>query len=306
VFPDAQPNSDAGTNTHPDATVLDAAPGVDATTGNPDAASNPDAAPVSYTTLTVANAVAMVGTTKNVEIDNAVVVAENCYQSGGQTVGTFYLQDASPAGPGLSVYRSSSDATPYPGSCNPSGSLVGAVVTVQGYLGTFDGSIQISGKKAKGTNPAVPLVITVVNMTGGTVAGGAESPAGNPITAGTMSEYAHTLAPSAAHPEQVGNLIKFSGPLSITSSTTDPGPIETNSDGGIKPLGFSINGVWVDDDNVYTNCIKPKLDGGTIMNTITFPNGIQGMWDRYSDYYSSQNPPTVPVLVPMNCNDLTP
>jgi hypothetical protein len=76
-------------------------------------------------------------------------------------------------------------------------------------------------------------------------------------------------------------------------------------DAGSHPRGFEVmGGLWVDDSNVYTNCIKTLgLDGGVL----PLANGLSGVWDHYQDYYSgtAQMPaPVVPVLIPQNCHDL--
>jgi hypothetical protein len=121
-----------------------------------------------------------------------------------------------------------------------------------------------------------------------------------PLMANTTSEYAHTM--TGAHPEQVGNVLVFSGPMTVTNSAAF---VNTNNDGGTHTEGFEVTGgLWVDDSFIYKSCIQP-LDGGVL----NLPNGIRGVWDRYQDYYAgtAANPaPTVPVLYPTSCADLMP
>jgi hypothetical protein len=141
----------------------------------------------------------------------------------------------------------------------------------------------------------VNLVITIVGS-GGTVMSGALPPAGNPIAISNSSEYAHTM--TDAHPEQVGNVVTFPGPLQVTNSAAF---VNTNSDGGTRTEGFEVTGgIWVDDTFIYRNCLS---DAG-----VNLSNGIRGVWDRYQDYYSgtAMSPaPTVPVLYPMSCSDVS-
>jgi hypothetical protein len=134
--------------------------------------------------------------------------------------------------------------------------------------------------------------------------GGAESPAGSPVSVATANQAEYVHSASNPHPEQLGQVLAFGG-VSVTN-TAPTGFTKTGSDGGgAVPEGFEITGgVWVDDSNVYYDCIKP-LDGG--VNGLSLPNGVKGVWDRYQDYYAgtAQNPaPIVPVLVPLTCSDL--
>jgi hypothetical protein len=261
--------------------------GMDATTSNPDASTN-------FTVTTVQNAVNNYTAATDIEVDNVVIVAENHYTSttNGGTVGTFWIQDVgAAAGPGLSVYHSSNDSTMFPTAVGTS--AVGYVVNIKGHLSKYSGDLQISSHSKTG----VALSITVVSMNGTTM-GGAESPAGNPITVANAADYAHTN--TNAHPEQVSNVIKFGGPLTVTNAMAF---VSTGSDGGTKPEGFEITGsIWVNDSIVYHDCLK-TLDGGVM--GLNLNNGIRGVWSRYSDYYSSMNPPTYPVLTPTQCSDLT-
>jgi hypothetical protein len=250
-----------------------------------DTGSGPTDSGVTIMSITVAQAVQSFSTYKGntVQITNAVVTAVTG-QGGPSVAGTFYIMDQGGT-IGVAVYHSKTDSATFP--------AVGNLVTVQGRLSDFNGSIQISSSTTHGVMEQV-----TINSGSGTVMGGAVPPAGNPISPGNPSEYAHTNA--GAHPEQIGNYLSFGGPL---TASTDPGFIYTNADGGTRPEGFSVtNNIWVDDSNIYTACIK-KLDGG-------LPNlssGIKGVWDQYQDYYagSAMNPaPHVPVLFPMTCSDI--
>src|SRR5207244_1552424 len=122
----------------------------------------------------------------------------------------------------------------------------------------------------------ITLNIQVISSNG-RAAGGAYTPAGAPINASAPMDYAHAALDN--HAEQVGNVIQFSGPLSISNAAAF---VQTNRDGGTHPEGFEITGgLWVDDSYVYRDCIAP-LDGGV-------PNlarGIRGVWDRYQDFYA--------------------
>src|SRR6185437_15972255 len=63
-------------------------------------------------------------------------------------------------------------------------------------------------------------------------------------------------------------------------------------------------GVWVDDSNVYYNCMRHLgPDGGTLFPDLQ--GGIRGVWDRYQDPGNS-SATTYPVLIPMSCDDLNP
>jgi hypothetical protein len=286
--------NDAMTNTHPDASTLDANSNQDASGGqdsggggNDATSGGNDASMTNFQVTTVHEAASNFTVAKDVEIDNAVIIADNHYVStSGGTVGTFFILDMNGTGPGLAVYHGSKDTTPYPMG-GP-----GAVVTVKGHLASFDGELQISSN----TRANVTLDISE-SQNHGTVQGGAVPPAGNPttITAST-SEYAHTQ--TNPHPEQVGTVIKFTG----TQITQANAFVSTDKDGGTTPRGFAVNyQLWVDDSLVYHDCIK-TLDGG--VNALSLPNGIRGVWERYIDYYGNRNL-TLPVLLPTSCADLT-
>jgi hypothetical protein len=205
----------------------------------------------------------------------------------GAVTATYYLQDPGATGPGLSVYSGARDTAPVPN--------IGDMVSVTGRLSYYDGALQL----ASSSRYAVTLQ-TTINANGGTTGGGAYPPAGSPLSATGMSGYASSL--SNPHPEQVGNVLVFSGQLSVTNSSAF---VRTDRDGGVHTEGFEINGsLWVDDTFIYKDCIAP-LDGGVL----NLPTGIRGVWDRYQDYYAgtTANPaPTVPVLYPMSCADLMP
>jgi hypothetical protein len=274
--------ADTGTGSPPDSgTVPDTGP-----------AMNPDSGTTMTmpTKLSVRDAFAMfsAGTApKNVTVENVVVVAENHYvdMSTGTTVGTFYLMDKETSGPGLAAYHSKNDMTAYP--------QVGDLVTVNGWLSKFDGSLQLSTKSG--------VTLSVTKNGSGTVTGGAETPAGMPIAAASPAAYSHAMADN--HPDQIGNVLKFSGALTVSNMAAF---FTTQAmDAGATPRGFEITGgLWVDDQFVYHDCIKPlNLDGGVL----PLQNGIVGVWDRYIDYYMTTPPgtgPAVPVLRPTTCKDL--
>jgi hypothetical protein len=239
--------------------------------------------------ITIAQAIAnpTAYASATVTIENVVVVALHASTSASGTSATFYLQDPSRDGPGLAIFRGTSDRAPIPS--------VGDMVTVSGRLTHFDGVLQIASSSRAGVSLSIQTVSTAA-----TAIGGAYLPAGTPLAASAPMDYAHTIADN--HPEQVGNAIEFSGPLQITSPAAF---VRTNRDGGSHPEGFEISGgLWVDDSFIYHDCIQP-LDGGLP----SLSRGIRGVWDRYQDFYagSAQNPaPTVPVLFPMSCADLSP
>jgi hypothetical protein len=235
--------------------------------------------------ITVKSAVSQAGTLHAVAVKDAVVVAATSYASGSSTIGTFYVQDAD-GGPGIAVYHGKYDTTLFP--------AVGDVVTVSGHFSTFDGSLQISSS----TKYMTTLSVTKTGT--GTSTGGAYAPAGTPILLTSTDGYSH--ATTGAHADQRGNVLQFAGPLTVT----DPSAfVNTDSDGGTKTEGFEVTGgLWVDDTNVWYDCIRP-LDGGTLDLT----NGIRGVWDGYEDFNggtSSHPAATVPVLVPLTCADLSP
>jgi hypothetical protein len=245
-----------------------------------------------FTTLTVAQVIQMRTMTRNVQIEHAVVVGENHYMDAmtGGTIGTFYLQDPAMPGAGVAVFHGKNDAAPYP--------TVGAIVTVKGYITVFDGVLEIESHNNSSTGETIALDITIEQASGGTAMGGAYPPAGNPTEVASVTGYEHTTM--NAHPEQVGNVLHFAGPLSVVAGA---GPVQTDRDGGTRPKGFEVTGgLWIDDNFVYKNCIAP-LDGGML----NLQSGIKGVWDRYQDFYAgtSMNPaPAVPVLFPTTCADL--
>jgi len=244
--------------------------------------------PEGSTALSVRDAAAASSGVRYVSIHNAVVVAANSYVSGGGTAGTFYVQDKdNPGGPGLAVYHSSRDTTPFP--------AVGDVVSVSGHLGRYSGSLQVSTS----TKYSHPLAIAKTGSAGAT-AGGAYPPAGQPIRAGSTADYSSAAVDN--HRDQVGNVLRFDGPLSVTNANAI---VETDMDGGTKPKGFEVTGGMVVNDNlVWYDCMK-KLDGG--IGALDLTGGITGVWDRYQDFYggTAQDPaPVVPVLVPTRCADI--
>jgi hypothetical protein len=135
---------------------------------------------------------------------------------------------------------------------------------------------------------------------------GAMPPAGTPtiVKNEDVADYAHDNL--SAHPELLGTVIQFEGPLTVTNKKPD-GLVETveNDDGSTKTngRGFEITGgIWVDDDAIYAACIKTLPDG-----TPDLTNGIRGVWERYNDFYggTAANPaPTYSVLKPLNCDDI--
>ena len=247
------------------------------TTEQPDGSSGPTDG--TFTITTIANAVTNSASLHSVEVDNATVVAAHSYVSGSATVGTFYIQDGS--GPGLAVYHGKSDLDAFP--------AVGDLVTVKGHLSHYSGSLQISSS----TKWATKLSITIVTPGGGTVP--------LPVTGLNASDYAST---GDAHADQVGHVLQFNGPLTVTTANAI---VSTDTDGGTKPQGYEVTGGLIVDDNmVYHDCIK-TLDGGVA--GIDMSHGVRGVWDGYQDYNAGTktNPaPTVQVLYPMTCGDLTP
>jgi hypothetical protein len=288
-LPDATPpSSDAEP---PDAFI----PSADAEA--PDAIVHADAmtppsmdASVSGTVITIAQAIAnpsQYASTPVTIADVVVIAASTPYVSATGTSLTLYVQDSHAAGPGLAVYRGAHDTTPLPN--------VGDLITVSGHLEAYNGVLQLASSSRTG----ITLSMTM-NASGQRAIGGAYPPAGGPIQATRSADYANTL--SNNHASQIGNVIVFPGPLTVTNPAVF---VQTSRDGGTHPEGFSVTGgLWVDDSLVYRSCIAP-LDGGVLV----LPNGIRGVWDRYQDYYagSSANPaPTVPVLYPLECADLMP
>jgi hypothetical protein len=271
-----------------DATVpIDAQPGVDAQP-LPDATTGMDASV--GTVITVAQAVANPSaySSMTVTLQNVVVVsASTPSMTPAGTSVMLYVQDPSTTGAGLGVYRGRADTAAIPS--------VGDVVTVTGHLSTFNGSLQISSSSRLGIMLSISR-----NGSGGTAMGGAYSPAGTAIRASAPADYASNMAGN--HANQVGNVLVFSGPLTVTNAAAF---VNTDRDGGTHTEGFAVTGgLWVDDSFIYKSCIAP-LDGGVLH----LPTGIRGVWDRYQDYYagSAANPaPTVPVLFPMSCADLMP
>jgi hypothetical protein len=268
---------DAGTTTPPDA----GAGFGDAGPGNVDAGQSGN---------TVGAAITAGATgPQSVTVDSAVVVAAYSYQIDGGTTGSFYIQDPAPnSATGLEVYVAATDT----GATFPA---IGDVVNVSGYLSVYDGQLQI----ATSTTPAVALAVTVEG-TGGRSSSGAYSPAGVPTQVSSTSGYAYTVA--NAHPEQVGTVIQFAGPLTVTADMP-AGFVYIKADGGSETEGFQITGnVWAYDGNVYHNCMKGLgPDGGPLYPTLT--RGISGVWERYEDADSGT---VYPVLIPMSCSDFSP
>ena len=263
--------------------VLDSGP----SGGNPDGGGNGTDGGTSYTPTTVGNAVSMgPSNLPNVEFDSVVVVAAESYVSSGATTGTFYIQDAAPSSStGIAVYVSTTDTVTFP--------AIGDIVTVQGSFGIYDGANQIS------STSTVPLTITHAGSSGMS-SGGAYSPAGTPIMESSTSAYAAIL--TTPEPGQIGNVLTFAGPLTITNEAP-ANFVSTSSTGTTKSEGFEVTGgLWVDDTYVYYNCMKGQgPDGGTLFPTLT--NGVTGVWDEYQDYYSDAGT-IYTVLYPMSCADL--
>ena len=73
------------------------------------------------------------------------------------------------------------------------------------------------------------------------------------------------------------------------------------------PAGFEVEGgLVIHDQYIYNECLR-GLDGGVA--SLKLDKGVRGVWDRYQDYNAgsaSAPAPTVPVLYPMNCEDLNP
>jgi hypothetical protein len=281
--------ADATTGSNPDA--ANSNPGMDATTGNADATSpTPDGGTTGQMT-TVQNAMANTANfnLKTITISNAVAIATSSSANG--PYGDVYIQDIVPAaaGPGIHVHISKNDATvnnvPFPN--------VGDVMTITGRFSNFDGSWEL----ASSTTHHVAMSITITTPATGMVSGGAYPPAGMALTGTAAGAYNHNNL--HAHDDQVGNVVKIPGPLTVTATR---GFVNTSSTGTTRTEGFAITGgVWVDDKWVYKDCIK-TLDGGVLDLT----NGITGVWDRYQDYYASPNhdSPKFPVLQPVHCGDV--
>jgi hypothetical protein len=274
-----------------DSGTPDSGPGADAST--------PDAGAISVTQA-LQMYTALKG--KQITVSNAVVVATAGGAPGSS--GTFWIEDAAAAGAGFSVYHGKSDTGTFP--------AIGDIVTVSGRFNVFDGQTQIAASAKYGI--ALNVQVTNQNHSGMAASGaGAYAPAGAPIALSSPTGYEHSNDPNTTHPEQVGNVLKFSGPLTATTASgfIATVPVDAGSpgvDGGFKthPEGFMFGNVWVDDSLVYKSCILP-LDGGVPDLT----HGVTGVWDRYQDYYSgsSANPaPVVPVLILTkgDCTDLNP
>jgi len=172
-------------------------------------------------------------------------------------------------------------------------------VTVKGRLAKYDGSLQIAAYALD--NIPLDVRVTMAGGGDGQAMSGAYPPAGSPtvVSAAHQAEYGYTAV--NAHPEQLGTALQFT----VTTVVEAPPYFTyTSPDGGVSPEGFQIDdGVWVDDSNIYSSCIKPILDGGPLMLS-----GVTGMWDRYQDYYGvgpdGGYAHVYPVLVLQQCSDL--
>lgn len=247
-----------------------------------------------YTVVTVAEAISSGGSLHSVEIDNVVVIAANIYTDSNGTSETFYIQDPS-GGAGISVYKGTKDTTV------PT-TNVADVVNVAGHLSSYNGAIQISTS----TKYATPVSVTIVSRGTGHATSGAYPDAGTPTLIPLANEGAYDHNSADSNPTQVGTVLQFAGPLAVTDRYP-PGFVSTNEDGGTEPQGFGVaigdgGELWVEDGYIYDTCLK-TLDGGVA----DISGGIQGVWDRYQDYYggTEANPaPTYSVLIPFYCSDL--
>jgi hypothetical protein len=265
--------------------TFDAGPaGPDSGFETPDAGSETDAGPT--LTMTTVSAIVMAGRTgpKYVEVDTSIVVAVHDYSTGASQ---FYIQDEGVTGPGLAVLHAKTDTAPIP--------AVGDIVSVTGVVGVRDGVLGIGS----GTELGVALAVSVIR-TGGTATGGAYAPAGTPITETSTGDYAYTN--HDALPRQVGNVLQFSGPLSVTSPKAF---FLTGADGGTDYVGFEVTGgLWVFDEYLRQSGCLHNVDGG--VGSLDLSNGITGVWDRFQDPNGTGDGGNAiyPVLYPVQCSDV--
>lgn len=240
-----------------------------------------------FVTTTVQNASRLIN--RNVQINDAVVVAEHHATIMGGVRATFYIQDQGTAGRGLAVFKNNTDSTLVP--------AVGDKVTVKGHLSRFSGSLQVQSQRASG----IALEVTAGGT--GTVMGGALAPAGTPINGGDVADYSYETPETDNHPDEIGNVIKFDGPLEAVPA---PDFVVTNADGGLVPQGFEVvGGLWVSNTHVRIDCLR-GMDGGLP----NLENGIRGVWDRHQNFNGDSGTPgmrpgLIGVLFPTSCKDLT-
>ena len=220
----------------------------------------------------------------HVLINNATVQAVSFVSADGGTVG-FWIADDSDAG--IYVYKRGTDTI----TANP---VAGDVVNIDGAFTTQpkyyapEGYRYSVGNLYYGSGNAKnrPMIITPV-------ASGTASPLSVDASC-AMDAQGGTAKLYQDSQKHAGQLIHINGPLTLTEAhPTAMAQVTELIDGGAlitSYRGFEVSGgILVDDSNTYSNdggfgapghCDWAIVaDGGA---TVTFPNGITGVWDSYT------------------------
>ncbi|NOJ98150.1 hypothetical protein D7W82_00270 [Corallococcus sp. CA049B] len=202
-------------------------------------------------------------------------------QGNGSWRSYFWVTDPAAPKEGLFIHKFYTDT---PDAYHPQ---IGDTVDIEGYFGTEGNFTPFTGRRQRLANqrdPAVPLAITPKITDAGT----ANLPAANEVTAEDLTASLAVAQNSAAY---LGTRVHLAGPLTLTN----PQPVQfqrlDNEDAGTLYYGFEVTGgilVYHDktrsrtfsDGGTFEGCDfqKAALDGGSV----TFPNGISGVWDTYT------------------------
>lgn len=224
---------------------------------------------------------------ERVRVENAVVVGVESSTRGGQGDYNvqFWVVDGNNPSRGIMVDKFYTDV---PGPYLPQ---VGDVVNLEGfvkrysrfndrtaYRTVFGSTFGCTGADA-GTNPT-NLVVTLVD------AGAPVSPIDTPMGFGDAM-----LGDDRPNPQFAGVLVHVPGPLTLSDPNPPAFERVTLSPNDTVHLGFEVTGgilvnnyrtydVTFSDGGSRTGCDYRVYanDGGTV----TFPNGITGVWDTYS------------------------
>lgn len=262
--------TDAGSTT--DAGVdagRDAGPVVDA--GNPNAFPCPGPTFNDGGTVTLAE-LASLPLCTHVRINNVVIHTLNRQSvSGTDWSSEFWVTDGSDGGAYVNKFRADPPTT-YAGDA-------GDLLTLDGFLTKFSASTDGRGYR--------PYIGDLYPGTGTprlniTVLGTAPIPPPASIDAG---DFGNAVGGTVqANPEAAGTLVHINGPLTITNSlppafrrfSYDAGVLVESSPGGFEVTG----GILVNDSRTFRTCDwRSAADAGS---TVTFPNGITGVWDTYT------------------------
>jgi len=225
-----------------------------------------------------------------VKVEGAVVIAEGgelAAKIDGGTVYSFDFWVADPANPENAIYVSKfKDDLVVDDQGAPAAGWVAKPGDKVDLEGVF--SVYYNDADRRGNRPGISDGYQMVKGNGG--AGQLKV-----TLRGTTTPPADAQAPSGfgnglkANPEFAGRRVRIPGPLEITSAA--PTALNRFKDGGVTGSnGFEVTGgVLVNNYYTYraydggsnvTNCNwMAEAAGG---KTVTFPNGISGVWDTYT------------------------